>query len=109
MQDAPGRERGGFLGDIHDRALKQAGIPLLIKVSQQAKSLIIERGTDLRFGARPLRRAMGKELVDPISRLIASQKLHAGDVVEVETDSHELVFYRNSRIYGATSLRAALF
>jgi len=87
-----------FLGDIHDRALKQAGIPLLIKVSQQAKSLIIERGTDLRFGARPLRRAMERELVDPISRLIASQKLHAGDVVEVETDSHELVFYRNSRI-----------
>ena len=64
-----------FLGDIHGRALKQAGMPLLIKVSQQAKSLIIERGTDLRFGARPLRRAMERELVDPISRLIASQKL----------------------------------
>ena len=41
---------------------------------------------------------MERELVDPISRLIASQKLRAGDVVEVETDSHELVFYRNSRI-----------
>ncbi len=41
---------------------------------------------------------MEKELVDPISRLIASQELHARDVVEVETDFHELVFYRNSRM-----------
>ena len=49
---------------------------------------------DLQFGARPLRRAMEAELVDPLSRLIASSKLHPGDVVEVERKGDGLVFYR---------------
>ncbi len=83
-----------FLAEIHERALKQAGVPLLIKVSQEAKHMIIERGTDLRFGARPLRRAIEKELVDPLSRFIASEKLYPGDVVEVELEADRLAFYR---------------
>ncbi len=86
-----------FLADIHERALRQAGVPLLIKVSKEAKSLIIDQGTDLRFGARPLRRAMERGLVDPLSRFIASQKLHPGDVVEVGVEVDRLVFYRSPR------------
>lgn len=70
-------------------------MPLLIKVSPEARARIIDRGTDLRFGARPLRRAMETELVDPLSRLIASKKLGRGDVVEVEREGDQLVFYRN--------------
>ncbi len=86
-----------FLADIHKRALWQARVPLLIKVSKEAKSLIIEQGTDLRFGARPLRRAMERGLVDPLSRFIASQKLHPGDVVEVGVEVDQLVFDRSPR------------
>ncbi|MFQ5742291.1 MAG: AAA family ATPase [Acidobacteriota bacterium] len=84
-----------LLAEIHDRAVNQAGVPLLIKVSPEAKALIIDRGTDRRFGARPLRRAMEKELVDPLSRFIASNKLSAGDVVEVEREGEELSFFRS--------------
>ncbi len=69
-------------------------MPLLIKVSPEAKSLILDRGTNLLFGARPLRRAMEVELVDPLSRLIASNKINPGDVVEVERDGNQLTFYR---------------
>ncbi len=83
-----------FLTDIHARAINQAGVPLLIKVSPEAKSLILDRGTNLLFGARPLRRAMDVELVDPLSRLIASHKINPGDVVEVERDRNHLTFYR---------------
>ncbi len=84
-----------FLGDIHARAMNQAGIPLLIRVSPTAKALILERGTDLRFGARPLRRAMESEIVDPLSRLIASGQLEAGDVVDIDKERETLAFYRN--------------
>ncbi len=84
-----------FLSEIHTRAINQAGVPLLIKVSPEARNHILERGTDLVFGARPLRRAMEVELVDPLSRLIASQKLSPGDVVEVEREGERLEFYRN--------------
>ena len=83
-----------FLGDIHTRAFNQAGVPLLIKVSPEAKSLILDRGTNLLFGARPLRRAIEAELVDPLSRLIASHKVNPGDVVEVELKGNNLAFYR---------------
>ncbi len=86
-----------FLADLHERTLNQAGVPLLLEVAPEAKELLIERGTDLRFGARPLRRAMEKGLVDPLSRFIASQKLTAGDVVEIEEEDGELAFYRSSR------------
>ena len=88
-----------FLAAIHERALLQAGVPLLIHVSDDAKSRIIDQGTDLRFGARPLRRAIERELVDPLSRFIASHQLTPGDVVEVEleAESGRLAFYRAQR------------
>ena len=95
-----------FLSDIHERALKDAGIPLLIKPSADAKKLIIEQGTDVRFGARPLRRAMEKLLVDPLSRLIASKAVGAGDVVEVEREGEGLAFFRTSRQNGTIVTRA---
>ena len=89
-----GRIFDKFLLDIQSRAMNQAGVPLLVKVSPAAKSLILDRGTDLLLGARPLRRAMEVELVDPLSRLIVSQKVLAGDVVEIEREGDHLVFYR---------------
>ena len=66
-------------------------------MSPEAKSLIIDRGTDVRFGARPLRRAMEKALVDPLSRLIASKAVGPGDVVHVEKEGQDLAFSRASR------------
>ncbi|MFQ5526688.1 MAG: AAA family ATPase [Thermoanaerobaculia bacterium] len=95
-----------FLADVHDRALKQAGVPILIRPSAEAKEWIIERGTNLRFGARPLRRAIERELVDPLSRLIASEGIAAGDVVEVEVEGETLAFYRRRRAAGAGAIVA---
>ncbi len=86
-----------FLAEIHERAITASGVPLLINVNSEAKAWIIERGTDLRFGARPLRRAMETELVDPLSRLIAGGKLRPGDLVEVERDGDRLAFFRGQR------------
>ena len=86
-----------FLSEIHQRAISQAGVPILIKVSQNAKNYILDRGTDLLFGARPLRRAMEVELVDPLSRLIATDRLAPGDVLEVEREQDQLAFYRRPR------------
>ncbi len=85
-----------FLADIHARAIHHAGLPVLIKVAPEARALIIDRAIDPRFGARPLRRAMERDLVDSLSRLIASHELDPGDVVEVERNGDQLVFYRQN-------------
>lgn len=84
-----------FLNEIHDRAVHQAGVPLLVKVNDEARDLIVDEGTDPRFGARPLRRTVERMLVDPLSRFIAAERLLPGDVVEVERDGEGLLFFRN--------------
>ena len=86
-----------FLDEIHQRALHQASTPLLLKVSPPAVDWIIDQGTDAALGARPLRRAMERQIVDPLSRLIASHQLEAGDVVEISREETELAFFRRSR------------
>lgn len=101
--DVEGLERifQKFLADIHVRALQQAGVPLLIKVSPEARRFIIERGTNLTLGARPLRRAIEAELVDPLARLIGGLQVNAGDVIEVEREGDRLAFYRTLSSDGA--------
>jgi ATP-dependent Clp protease ATP-binding subunit ClpC len=83
-----------FLSELHVRALRQAGVPMLIRISADARAAIIARGTDMKLGARPLRRAVEAELVDPLSRLIAAHQIAPGDVIEVEREGDRLGFYR---------------
>jgi ATP-dependent Clp protease ATP-binding subunit ClpC len=86
-----------FLADLHERALRQAGFPLLIRVSPDAKRLIVTRGADPALGARPLRRAIDALLVAPLSRLIAARSVTPGDVLHVERESGgDLAFYRDN-------------
>lgn len=89
-----------FLAELHVRALRQAGVAVLIRISPEARNAIIARATDLTLGARPLRRAVEAELVDPLSRLIAAHRIAPGDVIEVERDGDQLSFFRT----GATSV-----
>lgn len=86
-----------FLAGITERALARAGVPLLVRASERARRFVIDEGTDPALGARPLRRAMERLLVDPLSRLLASGQLVSGDVVEVELEEGSLAFYRLPR------------
>lgn len=86
-----------FLADIHERALSQARVPLLIKVSPESRNFILECGYDPTLGARPLRRAIEVELVDPLSRLLATQRIAPGDVIEVEVKDDQLAFFCRPR------------
>jgi ATP-dependent Clp protease ATP-binding subunit ClpA len=88
---------GKFLAEIHERALLQARVPFLIKVSQESRNFILDCGFDPTLGARPLRRAIEVELVDPLSRLLATERIESGDVIDVESENGRLVFYRRPR------------
>ena len=58
----------------------------LLTLSDAAKNFLIEEGTDLKYGARHLKRAIERLLVQPISNLIASDQVHGGDRIRVEFD-----------------------
>ncbi len=54
-----------------------------IKITSTAKDFLIEKGYDLNFGARPLKRAIQKYLEDPMAEVIIKASLHEGDVIMV--------------------------
>ena len=54
-----------------------------IKLSAAAKDFIAEKGYDVQFGARPLKRAIQKYLEDPLAELIIQTNLNEGDTLSV--------------------------
>ncbi len=60
-----------------------------IKLTEQAKDFIADKGFDANFGARPLKRAIQKYLEDPLAEEIIKSKLGEGDVVDVDLDKEK--------------------
>jgi len=58
----------------------------VFKLSDATKNFLIGEGTDLKYGARHLKRAIERLLVQPISNLIASNQVRGGDRIRVEFD-----------------------
>jgi ATP-dependent Clp protease ATP-binding subunit ClpC len=54
--------------------------------------LLIEKGFDPVFGARPLKRTIQRFLEDPLSQEIISKRFHDGSKVKVLRKNEELVF-----------------
>ena len=57
-----------------------------IKLTDNAKDYIVEKGWDAQFGARPLKRAIQKYLEDPLAEEIIKTKIEAGSVILVDYD-----------------------
>src|SRR5947207_165262 len=72
------------------------GKGLTLVMSEEAKSLLIEKGTSLEFGARPLRRAIEHLLEDPLSEELLRGKFEGKDTVTVrvtEENGEKKVFF----------------
>jgi len=54
--------------------------------SKSAKELLLREGTDVKYGARHLKRAIERLLVQPMSNLIATDQVRGGDCIRVELD-----------------------
>ena len=63
------------------------GLGYKVKISSDAKDFIIEKGYDLQFGARPLKRAIQKYLEDPMAEVIIKSSVSEGDTLSVGLDS----------------------
>jgi len=61
-------------------------------VTDVAKKAIVREGFDPLYGARPLRRAIQKLVENPISEMIISQRVKAGDTLIVDFDGDEFIF-----------------
>jgi len=72
--------------------------PFFFALTAPAKEFLLREGTDLKYGARHLRRAMERELVNPLSNLIASGQVRGGDLVSIDFDSagNSLLFFKEA-------------
>jgi ATP-dependent Clp protease ATP-binding subunit ClpB len=75
-----------------------AGQPFLINVTDGAKKFLLTEGIDLRYGARPLKRAIERLLVHPLSNLMASGQIQHRDRILVthNGESASLTFFRET-------------
>jgi ATP-dependent Clp protease ATP-binding subunit ClpC len=65
---------------------------ITIEVNVEAKDLLIEKGFDPIFGARPLKRTIQRFLEDPLASEIISKKFKDGSVIKVLRKNDELIF-----------------
>jgi len=82
-----------MLQDVYKRLLG-AQMPIILHYSNSYLDKLLQEGTDPQFGARPMRRAVERLLVAPLSRLIASNQVKAGDIVSVRMRNAQPVFHR---------------
>ncbi len=75
-----------------------AGTPFLVSVAESAQELLLREGTDSRYGARHLKRAIERLLVQPLSNLMASGQIRRGDSILVSHSegSPSLMFFREA-------------
>ena len=75
-----------------------AGKPFVVNITDTAREFLLLEGTDFRYGARHLKRAIERLLVQPLSSLMASGQIHSGDCIHVShTDgSSALLFGRET-------------
>jgi ATP-dependent Clp protease ATP-binding subunit ClpA len=67
---------------------------VVLKVTETARQLLIERGWDPVYGARPLKRTIQRLVQDPLAMRLLEGKFGEGDVVEVDAKNGELTFNR---------------
>jgi ATP-dependent Clp protease ATP-binding subunit ClpA len=68
----------------------------VFSTTESAIDYLLREGTDIKYGARHLKRAIDRALVHPMSNLIATRQVHGGDLIKVDYDSdaNELTFAR---------------
>jgi ATP-dependent Clp protease ATP-binding subunit ClpC len=79
--------------------LKDQG--LVFDFSEAAKSFLIEKGYDAKYGARPLRRAIERHLEDSLAEAILGGEIKSGEVIQVDAQDDHLSFEQGQHVSGA--------
>ena len=78
-----------MIADLRERLIEQN---MSINLTPEASRFVAKEGTDLSFGARPLRRAIQRLIEDPLSEQLLEGRWSSGSVIDVDVEDDELVF-----------------
>ena len=74
------------LGTVQQRLLEAANGRFLFRMMPAAREFLLREGTDLKYGARHLKRAIERHVVCPLAGLLATGQVGTRDVVEIDWD-----------------------
>ena len=75
------------LGQVQQRIFQSpVERAFVFTVSEAGKQFLLSEGTDVKYGARHLKRAIERHMVQPVSNLIATDQVNAGDWIQVDFD-----------------------
>jgi ATP-dependent Clp protease ATP-binding subunit ClpB len=74
------------LGMVQQRVLETAKGRFLFRVTSAAREFLLKEGTDLKYGARHLKRAIERHVVYPLANLLATDQVALGDVISIDWD-----------------------
>jgi len=77
------------LGMVQQRVLETAKGRFLFRVTRAAREFLLQEGTDLKYGARHLKRAIERHAVYPLAILVATEQVRPGDVISIDWDGVE--------------------
>jgi ATP-dependent Clp protease ATP-binding subunit ClpA len=77
------------LGMVQQRVLETAKGRFLFRVMQPAREFLLREGTDLKYGARHLKRAIERHVVYPLASLLATEQVSLGDVLSIDWNGSE--------------------
>jgi ATP-dependent Clp protease ATP-binding subunit ClpA len=86
------------LGQVQKRISDSTARPFLFRMTNKGRQFLLEEGTDQRYGARHLKRAIERYVVSPLARLLATEQVRSGDVLIVDRHPGEkgLAFLRDT-------------
>lgn len=65
---------------------------ITMKLTKKAKEYLIKKGTNLEYGARPLKRTVQKEITDNLTDQILEGKINSGDNISIDVVNDKLSF-----------------
>jgi ATP-dependent Clp protease ATP-binding subunit ClpB len=86
------------LRQVQKRVLDSTMRPFFFRITGEGREFLLAEGTDQRYGARHLKRAIERYVVYPIARLLATTQVHQGDalVIDHHLGDEGLVFLRDT-------------
>jgi ATP-dependent Clp protease ATP-binding subunit ClpB len=84
------------LGQVQQRVLETAKGQFLFRVAPEGREFLLQEGTDQRYGARHLKRAIERHVVYPLANLLATEQVHLGDLLCIDWNKEQdcLTFIR---------------
>src|SRR5437899_632777 len=97
------------LGMVQQRVLERAQGQFLFRVTPEAREYLLREGTDLKYGARHLKRAIERHIVNPLANLLATEQVRLGDMLCIDWGPSEgrLVFQQGRGRGGAAGADTA--